>query len=192
MKILGLKRVILFLVRLFKLDRIKYLSGRNRDVSPGIRLQSSLEKSFLYLRDKTKNFILNTLLSLSILFLWTWQVKLLINFMGENIGFFKIYFIKILILISGFTPVIARIGTLEAAYLGGGTMFGLSGHLSLACALVMRIVELSIIGFGVIIGLQYLGDLFLNVAKIFFVKNNTNSKPCPPALKRLASGEKNS
>jgi len=174
LKILGLTMVLSFCIRFFGLSKIKYVSEKAGETSIGERLQSSLNSGLLYLRNKTKNFILTVFIYFIVLLLWALQIKLLVGFMGQDISLFKVYLVKILILVSGFAPVVARIGTFEAAYLAGFAIFGLSAQTAIACALMIRVVELTIVGAGVIIGLHYLGDLFWNINKVF-KKNNYNN-----------------
>lgn len=174
LKIFGFKKLVLFFSKILKLDKIRYFSDSKGETSIAERLQTSLKESVLYIQKRKKRFFSAIIISLVVLLLWAWQLKLLLNFMGQNILLFKVYLIKILIIISGFAPVLARIGTFEAAYLAGFALFGLSGQSALACALVMRVMELTIIGTGIIVALRYLGDILFNIMKLFKRNNGNN------------------
>lgn len=171
MGIFGSKKQIFATTQFLKLDRIRYLSEKVGQTSIAERIQSSLTDSIFYIKNQTRHFFISVAISFIILFLWAWQIKLLLAFMGEDVPLIKVYFIKFLIVISGFAPVIARIGTFETAYLAGFAIFGLSSQLALASALVMRVVELTVIGAGIIIGFRYLGEVIFDLTKIFTKKN---------------------
>jgi uncharacterized protein (TIRG00374 family) len=171
-RILSFEKLISALTKFLRLDRMPYFSEKVGQTSVAERIQSSLAESISYLKNQTKNFFLSVFISFIVLFLWAWQIKLLLAFMGENIPLAKIYVIKILIIVSGLAPVIARIGTFEAAYLASFAIFGLSSQLAFASALVMRVVELTVIGVGIIVSFRYLGEIIFDVTKIFTRKNS--------------------
>ncbi|MGC9049244.1 MAG: lysylphosphatidylglycerol synthase transmembrane domain-containing protein, partial [Patescibacteria group bacterium] len=174
-ELIGLDRGLLFIVKIFRLDKVKYKSKNVGETTIGERLVSLAGQVGAYLQRSRFKFYLIVILSCLSLIVWLWQTKLLINFLGFNLPWGKIFIIKIILALSGFIPIPADLGAYEGAHVLAFNIFGLPAEAAIALSIVTRAFDLLWVSIGIFLISHLVVELMANLLKIFKIENNKSS-----------------
>lgn len=172
LELIGLDRALFSLVKIFRLDKIKYRSKNVGETTIGERLVSLGGQVTVYLQKSRSKFYLAISLSVLSLVIWLWQTKLLINFFGFHLPLSKIFIIKIIITLSGFIPIPADLGAYEGAHVLAFNIFGLPAEAAVALSLVTRAFDLIWVSIGIFLVAHLAINFLNNLPKILFGKKN--------------------
>lgn len=174
-ELIGLDRVLFFLVRIFRLDKIKYHSKNIGETTIGERLIFLSQQANAYVQKSHSRFYLSVILSVLSLIVWLWQTKLLINFFGLDLPFDKILIIKIILTLSGFIPIPADLGAYEGAHVLAFKIFDLPAESAMALSVITRGVDLIWVSTGIFLISRLAVEFVVNLFKIF--KNKKDGSP---------------
>lgn len=149
LELIGFDRVLLFIVKIFHLDKIKYNSKSVGSTTLGERLIFVGREATVYFQKSRSKFYHTTVLSLLSLVIWFIQTKLLLDFFGFYLPWSKIFIIKIIITLSGFIPIPADLGAYEGGHVLAFNIFGLPAEVAIAFSLITRSIDLIWVSVGI-------------------------------------------
>lgn len=174
LELIGFDKVLLFIVKIFRLDKIGYESETVGQTTIGERLLFVGRQTTFYFQKSRSKFYLITILSVLSLIMWLLQTKLLFNFFGYHLSLSKIFVIKIIITLSGFIPIPADLGAYEGAHVLAFSIFDLPAEGAIAFSLVTRGIDLIWVSVGIFLVAHLAAEFLTNLFKIF--KRHTITK----------------
>jgi len=148
-ELIGLGEGLLFIAKIFHLDKLPYQSKTIGQTTVGERLFFLGNQADAYIRQFHTKFYLAIIFSCLSFIIWFWQTKLLLNFFGLSLSWGKIFIIKIILILSGFIPIPADLGAYEGAHVLAFKIFDLPAETSIALSLVTRAFDLIWVSSGI-------------------------------------------
>jgi uncharacterized protein (TIRG00374 family) len=175
--LVGLDKILIFLVNLLKLNKIRYNSKNIGQITVGERFIHLGGQVDAYFKKSRAKFIFTTFLSFLILLIWLWQTKLIINFLGIDLSWSKIFIIRIFLSASMFMPIPANLGSYEGAHVLVFGIFGLPSESALALSIVNRALDLIWITIGVFMIGHSISQILTKIPQAISNFTNRNGQP---------------
>lgn len=149
-KILGINRILNFFVKVFQLEKIKYVRQNKHKINKiGREVTGFFKKSPL---------LIYPILFFSSLgfFAGVYQLMFFLKFLGNFYSFADSMLAKVLILFAGIIPIPGNLGTYEGASVLAFQGIKLSAETGLSFSLITRLFDFILIGIGIFIVVYYL------------------------------------
>ncbi|GEM_PF-1251812 len=162
----GLERILSFLARIFRLEKIEYIK-RNKE-----SLRRVGRETVDFFRRPLLQVGTAVILTILGFFAGVCQIIFFLAFLGEHFSLFNSMIMKILIVISGFIPLPANLGALEGTNVLVFQGFHFTAETGLGFSLITRLVDFSFVILGILILIYYFGNYLFS--KIMNNKKNNN------------------
>ncbi|MDD2646705.1 MAG: lysylphosphatidylglycerol synthase transmembrane domain-containing protein [Patescibacteria group bacterium] len=174
--LVGLDKILIFLVNFLKLNKIRYSSKNAGQTTIGERFIYLGGQVNDYFKKSRAKFVFTTFLSFLTLLVWLWQTKLIINFLGIDLSWSKIFIIKIFLATSMFMPIPANLGSYEGAHVLVFNIFGLPSDSALALSVVNRALDLVWITAGIFMISHSLTQILAKILQAISNFSNRNGQ----------------
>lgn len=174
-KQIGPKNILIFISRIFFLNKIKYQSKSAGETTIGERLQYLGDLIENYLKTSSASMIKSLILAFLVFIIWLIQAKLLIGFFGESVGWTTAFVLRVFILLAGLIPMPAGFASFEGAHILSFLIFGLSTSLAVSFSLVVRFGDFILTSLGIIGISKYFGPAILSITAKIKEKNYNES-----------------
>jgi len=156
-----------YIFKLFFLHKIKV---EKKNGQTALSLSDEIKKygnqAINYIRNFPPCFILSFFYSLGFCLIWLVQAKLFFFFLGLNVSFANLFFLKVMIDIFKLAPLPASLGAFEAAHLLSFSFFGLSQEGAIAFSLFGRAMDSFFAGVGLWFGTKATAKSAFELLKI--------------------------
>jgi len=136
-----------YIFKLFFLHKIK-IEKKNSQTALSDEIKRYGNQVIDYIRNFSPHFILSFLYSLGFCLIWLAQAKLFFFFLGLEVSFANLFFLKVMIDIFSLAPLPASLGSFEAAHLLTFSFFGLNQEGAIAFSLFSRVMNSFFAGIG--------------------------------------------
>ena len=140
-----------YIFKLFFLHKVK-IGKKNGKVALSNEIKRYGNQAINYIRNFPPRFILSFFYSLGYYLIWLAQAKLFFFFMGLNVSFANLFFLRAMIDIFKLTPLPASLGAFEAAHFLSFSFFGLNQEGAIAFSLFGRAMDSFFAGIGLWFG----------------------------------------
>jgi len=153
-----------YLFKVFFLHKIKVKTENGlQTLSSEIKRYGN--QAINYIRKHQPRFLLSCFYSFCYSLVWILIAKLFFLFLGTNISFEKLFFLKVMVDIAYSAPLPASIGAFEGAHFFVFNLFGLSVGSALAFSLLMRSFDTVYAGLGLYLGTRATAKSTLELLK---------------------------
>ncbi len=164
MELVGVDKLLLFLSKILGLNKVKYKSDVVGKTSVGERITTLGKEASVYLRRRGTRLYWTIIFTLISFVFWFLQAYVVLSAMGLRIQIDEILIVKILTLLSTFSPIPADIGAFEGAYVVSFGLINLPVQAAIALSIVMRFFDFILIIIGIFIIIHYTRKLVFNFA----------------------------
>lgn len=166
-KVIGLEKIFIFFVKLFRLDKI---NCKNKKVKIVEKIYLLVKEAGLFLKKSPERFSFVVFLSFLVWFISIFQLKLLLLYLGYNLSIIKLLIIRVFAVLSIFIPIPASLGTFEGAYVLSFRLFNLPSDTALASSLILRIYQIVLVSLGIFSASHYLTYGLFRLKRYLFNK----------------------
>ncbi|MCD6471329.1 flippase-like domain-containing protein [bacterium] len=166
-KVIGLEKIFIFLIKSFRLDKINY---KNKKIKIVEKIHFLIKEAKLFLRKSPKKFFLAVFLSFLVWIVSILQLKLLLLYLGYNLSIVKLLIIRVFAVLSTFVPIPASLGTFEGAYILSFKLFNIPSNIAIAASLILRIYHIVFVSLGIFILTHYLNYGLFKLRRYLFNK----------------------
>jgi len=165
-KVIGIERMLSFFVRVFRLEKIRYIRQRKHKIK-GIGREATL----FFKKSPVRTAVITVIAGLGFL-ISVYQLMFFLMVLGEAFSFYSSMVIKTSLLFGGIVPIPGNLGIFESISVLAFQGFKFSAETGLSFSLMMRLIDFSFIALGIFVLLYYSTGYIFN----FLGKNNYDNK----------------